>query len=247
MRNKTGQFIKSNSLANDKNWLYQKYVIERISWNDFYKIYGVSPDVLRCRLKEFNLKRKNIAWNKNTKGIMKPNKTSFKKGDSKPINAFKYKKGSIPSKEHINNQIKGIIESYRNGRIPCCPMLGKKHSLDTKIKISKSRKGKIKGINHHNWKGGITPEEMLIRESLEYRIWKLEVYKRDRGFCQICGRRCNNNNIVAHHIKPFSDYPELRFDIDNGITLCRSCHKKIHSEIGKEYRFQKLEPSLNFK
>jgi len=44
---------------------------------------------------------------------------------------------------------------------------------------------------------------------------------------------------VAHHLKTFKDYPELRFDVDNGQTLCRSCHKKVHEEIGKKTRFSR--------
>ena len=233
MKDKTGKFIKVDTLANDKNWLYQKYVIEKISLDDFDKIYNVTPTILRYRLKEFGIKRERIAWNKNTKGILKPNITSFKKGNKKPINAYKYEKGYIPSKEHNEHRNKGIIESYQNGRIPSRSMLGKHHSLKTKFKLSVSLKGKNKGKNHWNWKGGVSPEEMLIRGSLEYRIWKLEIYKRDKGICQICDKRCNDKNIIAHHIKPFADYPELRFDIDNGITLCRSCHVKLHHRLNK--------------
>jgi hypothetical protein len=85
------------------------------------------------------------------------------------------------------------------------------------------------GKNNPRWSGGINYEDEKDRVSLEYQVWKLEVYKRDRGFCRLCKVRCTNKTIVAHHIKLFRDFPELRFSVDNGMTLCRSCHVKLHT------------------
>ncbi len=86
------------------------------------------------------------------------------------------------------------------------------------------------GKNHPNWKGGITPESNKIRRSLKYEIWRKEVYERDYWTCRICGKHCKRKDIVAHHLKLFSKFPELRFSIDNGITLCRSCHTRLHKK-----------------
>lgn len=69
-----------------------------------------------------------------------------------------------------------------------------------------------------------------LRESHEYKIWRITVYKRDNFKCQSCGKV--GNGIEAHHIKPISLYPELIFSVDNGITLCEDCHKIVH----KSYR-----------
>ena len=126
--------------------------------------------------------------------------------------------------------------------------IGRKFSEDTKRKMSKSGKGKNtwsegkqlsekhkkilskewKGNKNPRWKGGVTPENRRIRHSLEYEIWRNEVYKRDNWTCRICGKKCKPKDIVAHHLELFSEYPELRFSVDNGITLCRACHTKIH-------------------
>ena len=85
------------------------------------------------------------------------------------------------------------------------------------------------GERHWNWKGGITPENARIRASAEYAKWRKAVFERDHFTCQMCGRYgCKLN---AHHIKPFSKYPEYRLDLDNGITLCKECHKKAHKKV----------------
>lgn len=92
-------------------------------------------------------------------------------------------------------------------------------------KISKTSFGKpatIKGATHWNYKGGITPINAQIRNSVEYKDWRRQVFARDNWTCIICLVR--GGTLEADHIKPFSLYPDLRFDIPNGRTLCRDCH-----------------------
>ena len=101
---------------------------------------------------------------------------------------------------------------------------GIKRSEETKRKLSKAKKGKY-GKDTNNWKNGITPKNILIRTSIEYRLWREAIFARDNWTCQNCGKR--GVKLNAHHIKSFAQYPELRFAIDNGITLCKKCHKKI--------------------
>jgi 5-methylcytosine-specific restriction endonuclease McrA len=96
----------------------------------------------------------------------------------------------------------------------------------------KKRKSKLwKGNRNPNWKGGITSENDQIRKSEEYKIWRDAVYKRDCFTCRICGNKCSSKNIVAHHLLSFSDYIHLRFAIDNGMTLCRNCHLRLHNQL----------------
>jgi hypothetical protein len=101
--------------------------------------------------------------------------------------------------------------------------LGKHHTEESKLKM----KGRT-GVLSPRWKGGITPLNIKIRNSLEMREWRKKVFQRDGYICVDCGVKGNGNNLNAHHIKSFSSYPKLRFDINNGITLCIPCHKKIH-------------------
>lgn len=65
-----------------------------------------------------------------------------------------------------------------------------------------------------------------IRNSGEYKEWRDAVFARDNFTCQHCKKQ--GGKLNAHHIKPFKDYPELRLDIDNGITLCYDCHCAVH-------------------
>lgn len=80
-----------------------------------------------------------------------------------------------------------------------------------------------RGSNSHFWKGGATDKNKLIRESYEGNFWRKSVFKRDNYICQCCGDD-KGGNLQAHHIENFRDNEDLRFDIENGITLCKNCH-----------------------
>jgi len=93
-------------------------------------------------------------------------------------------------------------------------------------KISKEHIEKLKslvGEKSPAWKGGITPANTKVRNSIQYRLWRESVFARDNWTCQECSQR--GGELEAHHIKSFREYPELRFTIDNGITFCIACHK----------------------
>lgn len=112
---------------------------------------------------------------------------------------------------------------------------GIKMSQKTRKKVSASLKGRkawnrglkgyMSGDKHYNWQGGITPENLKIRNQLDYKEWRKSVFERDNYTCQGCSIR--GGYLEADHIKPFSMYPKLRLDLDNGRTLCKPCHRKL--------------------
>lgn len=67
------------------------------------------------------------------------------------------------------------------------------------------------------------------RSSQIYKWWRKEVFERDDYTCQHCGKR--GAKLNAHHIKTFKDYPQLRYVVDNGITLCEKCHRLEHKRM----------------
>ena len=145
---------------------------------------------------------------------------------------------------------KEIREKMRKAKLknPTKYWKGKKFSSDYKKKLSEAHKGQkpwntgkhrkdMLGSNHWKWKGGITPENMKIRHSLEYKLWRKAVFERDNYTCVWCGARNGDGKKIilnADHIKSFANYPELRFAIDNGRTLCRPCHLTTSTYGGKK-------------
>ncbi len=65
------------------------------------------------------------------------------------------------------------------------------------------------------------------RNSVLWNKWREKVFKRDNYTCQDCGET-ERIIILPHHLNSYDDFPKLRLDISNGITLCRSCHPKRH-------------------
>jgi|SRR3972149_769583 len=125
---------------------------------------------------------------------------------------------------------------------PSC-MLGKKNPNASKNpQVFKKgsipwNKGKehLRGSKNPNWKGGIDEEHKRIKQTAEYKEWRNKIYKKYKWTCVECKIHCNSKIITAHHIKEFYAYPEYRFDVNNGIVLCRKCHILKHRPRRKNY------------
>lgn len=170
------------------------------------------------------------------KGIFK----RTKEHNRKLSEVQKGKKRSAETKRKISEGRKGIKSTlgYKHteaAKTKCrLANLGRKHSEETRRKMREAHKGE----KHPNWQGGITPINEKIRKSLEYRLWREAVFKRDNYTCVWCGDN-KGGNLNADHIKPFAIYPELRFALDNGRTLCVPCHRTTDTYGWLSYRKNK--------
>ena len=131
------------------------------------------------------------------------------------------KKFSLKWRRNLSKSHKGQMPKspFKKGNIPW--------NKELKGKYPKEYSNKIAGSKNYNWKGGTTPLYKKIRKSIEYKLWRIAVFERDNHTCRFCGQR--GGILQADHIKRFADYPELRFAIDNGRTLCIDCHRKTNT------------------
>lgn len=121
---------------------------------------------------------------------------------------------------------------------------GRKFTEEHKEKMSIANRGDKhwaygkKGSESHFWRGGLTPLRKQIYSCHKYHAWRRSVFKRDNFTCQTCGDN-KGGNLEADHIKPFAfillenkvlsvddalNCEEL-WNITNGRTLCKTCHK----------------------
>lgn len=172
-----------------------------------------------------------IPWNKGLKGAQTHSQEVRQRisQTNKKVGVGKWMKGRPypeTSKEKQRIKMTGLKRPWVKG----WPK-GKPRSEETKKKLS--------GANNHWWKGGITPLVKHIRYSFEYRQWRCDIFQRDDYTCQKCSKR---GNIIHadHYPKSFSDIfadnsiktmedaknCQEFWNINNGRTLCKPCHKE---------------------
>jgi hypothetical protein len=127
--------------------------------------------------------------------------------------------GHIPGNKGIPGKANsGSFQKGHSLGVPCSEEVRKMVSL------------KNRGSGNGMWKGGITSPNQLVRQSRQYRAWREMVFLRDNWTCQVCMIR--GHILHPHHFHSFARYPEQRFDVSNGITMCKRCHYKFHKKFG---------------
>lgn len=114
------------------------------------------------------------------------------------------------------------------GGLPSCLDCGKKLS---NYHYKRCKRCNNLGERSPAWRGGVTPLLHRERMSMKYKRWRKAVFERDNYTCVWCGARNQQGvgktiALNADHIKRFADYPELRYELNNGRTLCVPCHRR---------------------
>jgi len=132
--------------------------------------------------------------------------------------------------EIICSYCKKIFKDYKSNKRKFCSLRCRGKSLVGKLAP--------------NWKTGYSFFSKTLRQTEEYKLWRIKVFSRDNFTCQVCG--IVGSRLEAHHIKSLALFHKLAFDVNNGITLCRPCHKLTDS-YGKQIHIQKVKEPADWR
>jgi hypothetical protein len=173
--------------------------------------------------KKISVSRKGKpAWNRGIPMTEKQQKILIACSKGRPP----WNKGKQMSDEY-RKKVEDSRSMFQKGHTPWNK--GGHHSIETIIKVSESKLKSEKtsrGENHPFYIDGKGRERGRERHTRKFMVWRDSVYERDGYTCKTCGDK--GTGLHAHHIKSFAHYPELRFNINNGLTLCEECHMKLH-------------------
>lgn len=200
-----------------EEFLYQKYVVERKTVRQIaQEVYGrdTSASTITRWIKTLGLEDELRHGSEAIK-VQWENNPERKKSQAVFLKEM-WKDG-----DEIRKKIKAIMQTD-----------------EYKLKQSQSKKGTRNGMygvvgkSHPNWNPRLTAEERVKKRKIpENYKWIKMVYKRDNYTCQCCGYD-KGGTLIAHHLNSWHWDKENRFNIDNGITLCRTCHIDFHHKYG---------------
>lgn len=133
----------------------------------------------------------------------------------------------------LGRELKGVFQS---GHPDFVPSERRGHSLETRAKmVVANRKVARYGADHPLWTGGAREQRKREMKGYLYRDWRTAVFTRDNWTCQFCGIR--GGYLEADHIKPWCAFPDLRYTVENGRTVCKPCHLTLdtHGYKAKKY------------
>lgn len=251
----------SNVLPLTKEQLYQDYIVNEMSMGKMGEKYGMSGAAIRNRLKKYSIptrsyKGVSLKLHKEIK-----NKLTYEKLYQMYVveekSTYTIGRELNVSKQTVVNYLKqyGIKithnQSFQRKNIDK-DKLYKLYILENKTSIEIAKLFNVdkatilkylKQYNipvrtnietfrlRHGSKKGIRLENQIARGLSKYRKWRKKCLARDNFTCQICGKHGGQLNV--HHINNFTEFKELRYKTNNGITLCENCHQEFHRIFGQ--------------
>ena len=220
-RDENGNLVFVEVNHRNRDWLHEQYITKGRFAEDIAKECNINVRTLREWISNFGLLRES-----KTKYITKEileelyvdnHMTTLEIGekfgvsDGTILNLLRKYDIYIPTRSELMNTYyneKGGLEKVREIA----------SSMERRIESSCRQRG----ISIEEFDGFVKSENDLARTSWQYDSWRKGVMERDDYTCQCCGKR--GGNLHAHHKYNFSTYVDLRYDVDNGVTLCEQCH-----------------------
>ena len=177
--------------------------------------------------------------NKVFEAKLDPRRTNATRLCSKDCRLEWLKRNQIKKQCIICNKEYFVKQSDNSKSLFCstkCRGVFQKDHPNKNNRIKKGNTGKLSPAYKH----GKSSEIKLLRAGDDNKKWRLAVLKRDLYACQRCFKK---GYLEVHHKKSFTNHPELRFNIDNGITLCPSCHSKedTHRHLPPDGQFGRIK------
>jgi len=189
-------------LLHSYDWMHDSYVLRKLSLKKIAALTGVSCLTVRRKLALHNIQ----------------------------INPV----GAVLT-DVVYDRPKGAASpTWKGGKsvcVDCGALLAARYKQENP-RCAACRRLFYRGERHHSWVSNKTPKSLTnaVRRSAQYKDWRKSVYMRDRHTCVICG--VQGGNLHAHHLNSFSEFPDLRFDTGNGVTLCEADHLAFHRQYG---------------
>ena len=217
----------------DRNRLFELYTTERNSITKIAEIFKTNPETIRRRLHEFVIPVRGKGEAKRRSDVTKEILEQKYMIERKSLEQIGKDFGVSQTLIHNRLHGYGIAARYKGEAIK-----GRKFTIDHKIKLSKSKLGKLRGELNNNWRGGIARENLIARNSREYKTFRKAILRFHGEKCNKCGKEllipcpcCGHiPDRHVHHIKSFATCIEGRFDFNNVIVLCHPCHLSQHTK-----------------
>lgn len=206
---------RAHHLPSDE--LVNLYTVEKWSSKRLAANFGCSSPVILDRLREAGVKLRH--HNDTKRGAPSPHRHKIDEAAAVAM----YLSDANPSMTDVARAFK-------------CPRTAIQRALNAhgikRKTLSEIVTGKRSGSNNSNWRDDLTADERLTRRDMAAQAkWRVRVYERD-GFACVCCGDGTGGNLNAHHLEAHNSRRDLRWEVSNGVTLCKSCHRCFHKQFG---------------